>query len=71
MMTTTKQIGETARDRADFCGGFRQAPPYFCTMIGLLRIFLQKYLERCPTNLLLSKATVEFGMASFSPRDKF
>jgi hypothetical protein len=39
-MTTAMQIGETARDRADFSDVSRQAPPYFCTMMGLLRILL-------------------------------
>jgi hypothetical protein len=33
-MTTAMQIGEI------FAGVSRQAPPYFCTMMGLLRILL-------------------------------
>jgi hypothetical protein len=32
------QIGEAVRYRMDFCRLARQAPPYSCTMMGLLRI---------------------------------
>jgi hypothetical protein len=39
-MTTAMQIGEAAATARIFAGVSRQAPPYFCTMMGSLRILL-------------------------------
>ncbi len=39
-MTTAMQIGETARDRADFCRCFKTGAAVFCTMMELMGILL-------------------------------
>src|ERR1700736_697742 len=46
--TRLPRLCKTARRLATariFAGVSRQAPPYFCTMMGLLRILLAEYLE--------------------------
>jgi hypothetical protein len=45
-MTTAMQIGETARDRADFCQCcFKTGAAVFVTMMGLFAFYVQNTLR--------------------------